>query len=98
MSRRRFTKEFKKSATDLVIQDGLSVQQAAQDLGVKESTLSTWVKLRRDADSGSKSLNEDEFSELKRLRKEVRVLRIERNILKKTTVLFAKDTQKGANS
>ena len=63
----------------------------AEDLGVKYSTLRLWVK---EAESPpDESLSDGERSELRRLRKEVRELRMEREILKKATAFFAKHSK-----
>jgi transposase len=64
------------------------VARIARELGVKESTLRMWVK---DASPEERPpLHEDERSELRRLRQQVRTLRMERDILKKAAAFFAK--------
>lgn len=96
--RRKFTAEFKKEATDLVLEQGLNQTQVAKDLGIGLSTLSKWLRTRKEEGSDPNALSENEKEELRRLRKENRVLRMERDLLKKTTVYFAKTTLDGVNS
>jgi transposase len=65
--------------------------QAASDLGIGKSTLDRWLNEDRaaSADKTEEQVTESERAELKRLRKEVQVLRMERDILKKATAFFA---------
>lgn len=89
-ARREFTPEFKAEAVTLVRQSGKSLPQVARDLDLTESTLRSWVE--RDKPGGpSASLSEGERGELVQLRKEVRVLRMERDLLKKWAAFFAKE-------
>lgn len=92
-ARRKFTDEFKGRAVDLVLKQGLSVSQTARDLGINESNLSNWVKQARiDHGKGPPgALTSEELAELRQLRKEVKVLREERDILKKAAAFFAKE-------
>lgn len=87
----KFSEEFKSEAIKLVKQQGLSVSQVASDLNVGKSTLEKWIKQLGNSSSGQESLSESEKEELKRLRKEVHTLRMERDILKKATAYFSKD-------
>lgn len=92
-SRRSFTKEFQKDAVDLVRSNGASVTQVARDLDLTESSLRRWVH-QAEVDEGVKDgLTTQEREDLGKLRKEVRVLREERDILKRATVFFAKETR-----
>lgn len=90
---RSYDLEFKRGAISLVVDSGLSVAKAAKDLGVGKSTLDKWVRAHRQRSQDPNSLSETERAELKRLRKEVQLLRIERELLKKTAIYFAKDSQ-----
>jgi len=91
--RRKFTNEFKSRAVDLVLKQGISVAQTARDLGLNESNLSNWVKQAKvDRGKGPPgALTSEELAELRQLRKEVKVLREEREILKKAAAFFAKE-------
>ena len=92
-SRRSFTEEFKAGAVRLVLDEGKSVGAAARDLDLTESALRNWVEhARADRGTGTPGvLTSSERDELGRLRKEVRELRMERDVLKKATAFFAKD-------
>ena len=89
--RRKFTKEFKAEAVRLVLETGKPVAQVARDIDVVESSLFSWVKQARiDRGEGQPGqLTTEELEELRRLRKEVRELRMERDFLKKTAAYFA---------
>ncbi len=84
--------EFKIEAVHLVQQGERSLPRIAGDLGVCEQTLRNWVK-RAEIDIGVRAgLTTEEREELRRLRRENRILREERDILKKATAFFAKES------
>ena len=90
--RRGFTKEFKMDAVKLVTEQGYKLSEAARNLGICPSVLRRW----RDqfASNGEqafpgKGFMTPEKEELHRLRKEVKRLQMERDILKKATAFFA---------
>ncbi len=92
-TRRNFSDEYKAGAVALVLNEGKTVTQVAKDLDLTASALGKWVEQAR-ADTGKSNrgtLTSDEKEELAKLRKEVRELRLEREILKKATVFFAKE-------
>ncbi len=66
----------------------------ARDLGVNEGTLGNWVAKARDARMGRKGLSEADYDELKRLRAENAELRTEREVLKRSVVLWVKEATK----
>ena len=91
--RRSFTKEFKAEVVDLVRQDGNTVAGVARDLDLTETAVREWVR-QADIDDGRRDgLTSGERDELVRLRKENRVLREERDILKRATAFFARETR-----
>lgn len=90
MARKTYTAEFKAEAVGLVLEQGLSTSRAARDLGVSQSTLSNWVKASQLA-AVPGALTNAEREELKRLRAEAKILRMERDILKKAAAFFAKE-------
>jgi len=94
-ARRRFDDEFKEQAVRLVLDLGKSIGAAARDLDLTESSLRHWVeRARADRGKGKAGvLTTAERDELGRLRKEVRELRTEREILKKAAAFFAKHQQ-----
>jgi transposase len=93
--RRNYTAEFKKEAVDLVTKQGYTNAEAARNLGIRGSMLSRW---RREQSKGEQNAfpgtghQSAEVEELKRLREENRKLRLEREILKKAAVFFAKES------
>ena len=93
-SRRSFSEEFKTGAVRLVLDEGKTVGAAARDLDLTESALRNWVEqARADRTQGRTGLTTAEREELARLRKENRVLQEERDILKKATAFFAKQSR-----
>ena len=74
-------------------QSDKSIGEVCRDLGLTETTVRRWVKQAEvDAGRGAPgALTTDELEELRRLRKEVKVLRTEREILKKAAAFFAKE-------
>ncbi len=77
----------------LVKEGGLSAARAAKDLGIYETSLRRWVK-QHEIDHGkgpAGALTTAEKEELRRLRRENRTLRMEREVLKKATAFFAKE-------
>jgi len=90
--RRKFTAEQKADAVRLVREVG-SIPQVARDLDLTESALRAWVK-QADIDEGhgpEGALTTEEKAEIRRLRREVRTLKMERDFLKKAAVFFAKE-------
>ena len=89
--RRQFDDEFRAQAVRLVLDDGKTVGAVARDLDLTPSALGAWVaRARADRTKGRTGLTTAEREELARLRKENRVLRTERDILKKAAAFFAK--------
>lgn len=84
--------EFKVEAVQLVKQRERSLPQIARDLGVCEQTLRNWVK-QIEIDSGVRAgLTTEERDELRRLRRENRILTQERDLLKKAAAFFARES------
>ena len=90
---RSFTGECKAEVVELVRRSGNSVAGVARDLDLTETAVRAWVK-QADVDNGRREgLTTAERDELARLRKENRVLREERDILKRATAFFARETR-----
>ena len=90
--RRSFTPEFKAQTVELVRTSGKSVGEICRDLDLTETAVRRWVA-QADVDAGRRDgLTTAEREELTRLRRENRVLRDERDILKKAAAFFAKET------
>lgn len=93
-TQRRYSDEFKVDAVKLVEEQGYSVSEASRRLGIDRSVLARW---RRQASefpqrSGKRDCEDERDAELRRLRDEVRKLRIEREILKKAAAFFARES------
>jgi len=82
------TDEFRQDAVRIVLTSGLKRKQVADDLGVGMSTLNKWITSHRDTEVVSKE-DLGLAQENDRLRREVRILKEERDILKKATQFFA---------
>src|SRR5438270_5186279 len=89
---RRFTPEFKAHTVELVRTSGKSVGEVCRDLDLTETAVRRWVA-QTDIDAGRRDgLTTAEREELSRLRRENRVLREEREILRRAAAFFAKET------
>jgi transposase len=93
-ARRRFTEEFKAGAVRLVLEEGKTVGAIARELDLTASALAGWVRqAHAERTKGKSGLLKEEREELARLRKENRILAEERDILKKATAFFAKQSR-----
>jgi len=90
MGYQRHPSEFKQAAVKMVVEQGVSAREAAANLGIKLSTLLSWVKQHRRGE-GPARVQEDLRRQVKRLQAEVDQLRMERDILKKAAAYFARD-------
>jgi transposase len=91
--RRAFTDEFKAEAVAVVRSSGKSIGRIAQELDLTETALRDWVRQAERRTAGAPAVGETERGELTRLREEVRVLRMERDFLKKAAAFFAKESK-----
>ena len=94
-ARRTFTREFKAEAVELVRASGKSVGKVAKDLDLTETTLREWVRRAVEGQPlvGKTTVSVGEREELLALRKEVRVLKMERDFLKRAAAFFAKESR-----
>lgn len=95
--RRSFTAEYKADVVAMCLKGERSVRAVALDLGVPGRTVQRWVTEAENQaaiDGGKREgLTTSEREELAQLRKEVRVLREERDILRRATAFFARETR-----
>ncbi len=93
--RRAFTDEYKAEVVELIRKSGQSIGAIAKELDLTETAVRTWVR-QAEVDSGRGpvgALTTAEREELAQLRKRVKTLEMEREILKKATAFFAKENQ-----
>jgi transposase len=91
--RRKYTKEYKAEVVAMYKTTDKSMEQVAKDLGLSASVVQRWVA-RAEIDAGQRAgTTSDDLSEIALLRRENRILREERDILKRATVFFAKETR-----
>ncbi len=90
--RRSFTAEFKADAVALVIDEDRSIADVARSLGVGEGTLGNWVRQARIDRGEREGLSTSERAELVELRREVARLRMERELLKRATAFWVKES------
>ena len=83
--------EFKREAVELYRSSGKSIPKTAEELGVATESLRRWIKQHEIDEGEREGLSTDEREELRRLRRENRTLKQERDFLKKAAVFFAKE-------
>jgi len=93
--RRAFTEEYKAEVVELIRKSGKSIGAIARELDLTETAVRRWVQ-RAEIDSGegpAAALTTAEREELAKLRRRVKTLEMEREILKKATAFFAKESK-----
>jgi transposase len=95
-TRKQYTKEFKLDAISLVLEQGYKQAEAARSLGINVNMLSRWIKEHQldegQAFRGNGKLTPEQ-EEIRQLKSQVKRLEMEKDILKKATVFFAKETK-----
>ncbi len=94
--RKKYSKEFKLDAVSLVLEQGYTRAEASKNLGLNPNVLGRWVQEFQSDDGqafrGNGKLT-PELEEIRRLKAQVKRLEMERDILKKATVFFAKEAK-----
>jgi transposase len=91
-TRRKFTDEFKRNAVELVRTTGKPIATVADELGIYDSTLGNWVNQDRVDRGEREGLTSDERARLRELEAENAQLRMERDLLKRTTAFWVKES------
>jgi transposase len=90
--RRSFSEEFKRDAVALVLEEDRSIADVARSLGIGETNLGNWVRQARVDRGEREGLTTSERAELVELRREVSRLRMERELLKRATAFWVKES------
>ena len=97
LPKRVYTKEFKEQAAKLVVESGQGLTETARRLSISVKTLANWVALARQGDGASASDKRRPVTELEaevsRLKRALAEMKMERDLLKKATAYFAKESR-----
>lgn len=97
LKRKQYTKEFKLDAISLVMDQGLTIAEAARSLEINANMLNRWIK-ESQADNNGQAFRGNgkltpEQEEIRNLKLQIKQLKLERQILKEATVFFARETK-----
>ena len=91
--KKRYSNEFKLQAARLVVESGYTCKEAAERLGTTDWSVRQWVaKFRKDGQLPPKGAPQPEADEFRQMKKELKQLRLENEILKKAAAYFAKES------
>ena len=92
--RSKYAAEFKKDAAAMVIDEDRTIADVAKSLGLVEQTLGNWVRQERIDRGDMPGTTTDEHAELVRLRRENAQLKMERDLLKRATAFWVKESER----
>src|SRR3989338_2739724 len=96
VKKKRFDRDFKISAVKMVTQEGHKASEVARSLGIHPNQLYNWK--RKYSDNGEKAFpGKGHLTEISALRKQLREVEMERDILKKAVGIFSKPTENGSS-
>lgn len=95
ISKAKYSQEYRVEAVKLVLEQGLSVIESAKRLNIPSQTLATWVKVAKACKVGRVSSPNAEAIEIARLKRALAIAEMERDILKKATAYFARESVQG---
>ena len=87
-----YPSEFKESAVKLAIESTHPISQTAKELGINVNTLHTWIRKYSKPKENAMRTTDHHFDEIKRLKKELTRVTLERDLLKKAAAYFAKES------
>ena len=91
--KKRYSNEFKLPAARLVVESGYTYQEAAERLGTTDGSIRQWdAKFRKDGQLPPKRAPQPEAEQFRQLKKELKQLRLENEILKKAAAYFARES------
>jgi len=92
----RYTPEYRRDAVSLVLSSGRPIKQVARELGISDTTLGNWIRAERKVSSGltgsATAVNDADMEENRRLKRRVAELEKEREILKRATAFWVKES------
>ncbi|MDB2550550.1 transposase [Rickettsiales bacterium] len=93
--RNNYSSEFRSSSVKLAIESDQPISHTARDLGVNVNTLHTWISNQLNSKESNNMVKNSEchFDEVRKLKKELSIVKQERDLLKKAAAYFAKESQ-----